>query len=107
VNLAREARLRRLFRELRGGFFVRPGAITGAAVLLAVLLSAVEERITALGNWNPFLDRLFPPEPQAAYGVLGTIAGSMITVVSVVYSILLVVLTFTSALGSARSSTLP
>jgi uncharacterized membrane protein len=103
VVLPSEPGFRRLARELRGGFFLRPGLITTGAVLMALLLSAWEERLTARGSWNPFLDRLFPPEPQAAYVVLGTIAGSMITVVSVVYSILLVVLTFTSAQFSPRA----
>jgi uncharacterized membrane protein len=89
-------------RELRGGFVLLPGAITLAMSALAVGLSNLEERITAIPAWNDFLDRLFPPEPEAAHLVLGTIAGSMITVVSVVYSILLVVLTFASTQFSPR-----
>ena len=89
-------------RELRGGFVLRPGAITLALAALAVGLSAAEERITAVQVWSDFLDRIFPPEPEAAHVVLGTIAGSMITVVSVVYSILLVVLTFASTQFSPR-----
>ncbi|MGP0062779.1 MAG: DUF2254 domain-containing protein [Isosphaeraceae bacterium] len=89
-------------RELRGGFVFRPGAITLAMAAMAVGLTSLEERIIAVPAWNDLLDRLFPPEPQAAYVVLGTIAGSMITVVSVVYSILLVVLTFASTQFSPR-----
>ena len=81
-------------RELRGGFVFRPAAITLALAALALGLCWLEERVTAAKAWNDFLDRLFPPEPEAAHIVLGTIAGSMITVVSVVYSIPLVVLTF-------------
>jgi len=91
-----------VIRELRGGFVTRPGAITLALAALAVGLTAAEERITAVKVWSDFLDRIFPPEPEAAYVVLGTIAGSMITVVSVVYSILLVVLTFASTQFSPR-----
>ena len=79
-----------------------PGAITLAMAALAVGLTDVEERITAVQAWSDFLDRVFPPEPEAAHVVLGTIAGSMITVVSVVYSILLVVLTFASTQFSPR-----
>jgi uncharacterized membrane protein len=95
--------LRHVVRELRGGFVLLPGAITLALAALAVGLSAVEERITPIAGWSDFLDRLFPPEPEAAHVVLGTIAGSMITVVAVVYSILLVVLTFASTQFSPRT----
>jgi uncharacterized membrane protein len=81
---------------------LRPGAITLALAALALGLANLEERITAVRAWSDFLDRIFPPEPEAAHVVLGTIAGSMITVVSVVYSILLVVLTFASTQFSPR-----
>ena len=84
-------------RELRGGFVLRPGVIAMALAATAVGLAAAEQRITTVKAWSDLLDRVFPPEPEAAHVVLGTIAGSMITVVSVVYSILLVALTFTSA----------
>ena len=94
--------LRHVVRELRGGFVLRPGAITLALAALAIGLTAAEERITTVQAWSDFLDRIFPPEPEAAHVVLGTIAGSMITVVSVVYSILLVVLTFASSQFSPR-----
>ena len=39
---------------------------------------------TSLAAGALALDRIFPPEPEAARVVLGTIAVSMITVVSVV-----------------------
>ncbi len=92
-----------VLRELRGGFVFRPGAITLVLAALSVGLSAAEERITTVKVWSDFLDRIFPPEPQAAYVVLGTIAGSMMTVISVVYSILLVVLNTTSVISSSRA----
>ncbi|MDR3635964.1 MAG: DUF2254 domain-containing protein [Isosphaeraceae bacterium] len=89
-------------REMSGGFVLWPGIITLSMAGLALVLAAVEERVTALTTWGHVLDRIFPPEPESAHVVLGTIAGSMITVVSVVYSILLVVLTFASAQFSPR-----
>ena len=94
--------LRHVVRELRGGFVLRPGAITLVMAALALGLTNLEERITVVPAWSDLLDRIFPPEPEAAHVVLGTIAGSMITVVSVVYSILLVVLTFASTQFSPR-----
>ena len=89
-------------RDLRGGFALRPGAITIALAATAIGLSSLEERVTTIRAWSDVLDRIFPPEPEAAYVVLGTIAGSMITVVAMVYSILLVVLTFASTQFSPR-----
>ena len=79
-----------------------PGLIALTLAATAVGLAAAEQRITTVKAWSDVLDRVFPPEPEAAHVVLGTIAGSMITVVSVVYSILLVALTFTSAQFSPR-----
>jgi uncharacterized membrane protein len=91
-----------LVRELRDGFVLRPGAITLTMAVFAIGLTSLEERITGIPLWSNVLDRIFPPEPAAAHVVLGTISGSMITVVSVVYSILLVVLTFASTQFSPR-----
>jgi uncharacterized membrane protein len=102
VSATGRVRLRHVVRELRGGFVLRPGLITIALAATAIGLTTLEERITPVRAWSDFLDRIFPPEPEAAHVVLGTIAGSMITVVSVVYSILLVVLTFASTQFSPR-----
>lgn len=94
--------MRQVVRDLRGGFVLRPGAITLLMATMAIGLAGIEERITSVPAWSDLLDRVFPPEPEAAHVVLGTIASSMITVVSVVYSILLVVLTFASTQFSPR-----
>ena len=88
-------------RELRGGFVFVP-ARSPSPWPRWPSGSPTSKSGSAVPAWNDLLDRLFPPEPQAAYIVLGTIAGSMITVVSVVYSILLVVLTFASTQFSPR-----
>jgi hypothetical protein len=63
------------------GFVLRPGAIRLVMAALALGLTSIEERITVDPAWSDLLDRIFPPEPEAAHVVLGTIAGSMITVV--------------------------
>jgi hypothetical protein len=44
-----------------GGFVLRPGVITLAPAVLAVVLSALEERVTAVQIWSDLLDRLFLP----------------------------------------------
>ncbi len=87
---------------LRGGFLVRPLVI---AVLLGVIgatLSSLEEQIPAVSEWLPVT--LFPShqDPQMAQVILGGIAGSIMTVVSIVFAILLMTLTLASTQFSPR-----
>jgi uncharacterized membrane protein len=95
-----------LFRSfiyaLRGGFLVRPLVI---AVLLGVIgatLFSLEEQIPAVSEWLPVT--LFPShqDPQMAQVILGGIAGSIMTVVSIVFAILLMTLTLASTQFSPR-----
>lgn len=88
-----EFRVRQLRYDLGSGLLFRPGMIILALATLAVVLSVTARGATA---W------LFPGEPSAAQMVLGTIASSMMTVVSVVYSILLVALSLVSMQFSTR-----
>lgn len=86
--------LRQVLYDLTTGLLFRPVLVIAALSTLALLMSRVglDERTA----W------LFPGEPAAAQVVLGTIAGSMMTVVSVVYSILLVALSLASMQFSTR-----
>lgn len=86
--------LRQLAYDLSSGLLVRPVAIiTG---LSALALAMPVDAPGAGPHW------LFPGEPAAAQLVLSTVASSMMTVVSVVYSILLVALSLTSMQFSTR-----
>jgi len=99
-------RLVRLFRTamyaLRGGFLVRPLLISIALGLFGVVLSSLEEAVPALSGWVPAV--LFPSraDPQVAQIILGAIAGSIMTVVSIVFAILLMTLTLASMQFSPR-----
>jgi len=93
---------RSLMYALRGGFLVRPLVI---AILLGAAgaeLSSLEEHIPAIAAWLP--QTLFPShqDPQMAQAIFGGIAGSIMTVVSIVFAILLMTLTLASTQFSPR-----
>ena len=95
--------LRAIAYGLRGGFLIRPFLI--ALVLGAVggVLSSLEEQVPTLSAWVP--TTLFPSrqDPQVAQVILGAIATSIMTVVSIVFAILLMTLTLASS-SSRRAS---
>jgi uncharacterized membrane protein len=94
--------LRTAMYTLRGGFLVRPLLISIALGLSGAMLSSLEETVPALSAWVPVF--LFPSrsDPQVAQIVLGAIAGSIMTVVSIVFAILLMTLTLASMQFSPR-----
>lgn len=94
--------LRRAMYNLRGGFLVRPLTIAIALGAAGGLLSWVEEEFPRAGAWVPAI--LFPShsDPQVAQVILGGIAASMMTVVSIVFAILLMTLTLASMQFSPR-----
>jgi uncharacterized membrane protein len=99
-------RLPLLFRAivygLRGGFLIRPFVIALALGAVGGALSSVEEQVPTLGGWVPAM--LFPSrqDPQVAQDILTVIAGSIMTVVSIVFAILLMTLTLASTQFSPR-----
>jgi uncharacterized membrane protein len=88
--------------NLRGGFLVRPLAITLVLGCAGALLSAAEETFPGVSAWVPKV--LFPSnaDPQVAQVILGGIAASIMTVVSIVFAILLMTLTLASMQFSPR-----
>jgi uncharacterized membrane protein len=70
--------------------------------LLAATLPFLELTVPALAHWAKKTTWLVPTDPGMAQLLLGAIAGSCITVVSVVYSVLLIALTFASIQFSPR-----
>lgn len=93
---------RNIAYNLRGGFLVRPLIIALVLGAAGAGLSAAEEAVPALSGWAPRL--LFPShrDPQVAQVILGCIAASMMTVVSIVFAILLMTLTLASMQFSPR-----
>ena len=88
--------------NLRGGFLVRPLTITLVLGLTGALLSWLEESFPWVSDVVPHV--LFPShaDPQVAQVILGDIAASIMTVVSIVFAILLMTLTLASMQFSPR-----
>ncbi len=94
--------LRHVIYNLRGGFLVRPLTIALTLGCAGALLSSLEETIPAVSDWVPRI--IFPShaDPQVAQVILGGIAASIMTVVSIVFAILLMTLTLASMQFSPR-----
>lgn len=87
-------RLRAVWEYLRGTYWAVPSAMAIAAVVLSFGMIQLDEAVTAT-----LLDRLswvYTGGPEGARAVLSTIAGSMITVAGVTFSITIVALTLAS-----------
>ncbi|HEX4001024.1 MAG TPA: DUF2254 domain-containing protein [Candidatus Acidoferrales bacterium] len=94
--------LRHITYNLRGGFLVRPLAIALTLGCAGALLSWFEEVDPSLGDWVPKVLFLSHADPQVAQVILAGIAGSIMTVVSIVFAILLMTLTLASMQFSPR-----
>ena len=94
--------VRHAMYNLRGGFLVRPLTIALALGCAGAFLSWLEETVPGAGDWVP--RALFPShaDPQVAQVILGGIAASIMTVVSIVFAILLMTLTLASMQFSPR-----
>jgi uncharacterized membrane protein len=102
VNKRLSLILRQALYSLRGGFLVRPLSIALVLGFVGALLSECEEALPVLSAWVP--KTLFPShaDPQVAQFILGGIAASIMTVVSIVFAILLMTLTLASMQFSPR-----
>ncbi len=94
--------VRHLLYNLRGGFLVRPLLIALTLGLMGAVFSWLEELSPSFSKWVPAL--LFPShaDPGVAQLILGDIATSIMTVVSIVFAILLMTLTLASMQFSPR-----
>ena len=83
------------WNRIRSGFWFLPGVMAGVAVALALVSVTVEE---PMAEWMALtLGWTFTGGAEGASAVLGVIAGSMITIAGVVFSMTLVVLSLASA----------
>lgn len=94
--------LRHVTYNLRGGFLVRPLIIALALGFAGAVFSWLEEVEPAISDLVP--RTLFPShaDPQVAQVILAGIAGSIMTVVSIVFAIVLMTLTLASMQFSPR-----
>jgi uncharacterized membrane protein len=93
-------RLRQLAHDLTSGMMLRPALSAGVIALAGLVLIEVEASGSLPrwvgGGW------FFRDDAASAQAVLGAIAGSMMAVISIVYSVLLVALSLASVQFSPR-----
>lgn len=93
-------KLIRLWGNLRSSFWFIPTLMVAASVVLAVLL--VEADSTSSQRWLSQWPRLFGVGADGAREMLSTLAGSMMTVMSITFSMTLLALSLASGQYSSR-----
>jgi uncharacterized membrane protein len=93
-------KFKRRWRNLRSSFWFLPSLIVLGGIALAVAL--IETDSAGSDRWLAQWPRLFGAGADGARGMMSTIAGSMMTVVGVTFSMILVVLTLASSQYSSR-----
>lgn len=92
--------LKQFWSTLRGSFWFLPSLVVAGYVAMAVALIQVDT--AGSQQWMSRWPRLFGSSASGARGVLSTIAGSMMTVVGVTFSIVLVTLSLASSQYTSR-----
>lgn len=94
--------LRGLAYDLRKGMLARPAALTLGYATFAVLMVAAEQAHPGLTKLASRIAWIEHEDVAASQLILGTIAGSMMTTVSVVFSVLIMALSLASLQFSPR-----
>ncbi|MCK9463678.1 MAG: DUF2254 domain-containing protein [Proteobacteria bacterium] len=90
----------RLWDYLRSSFWFVPSLMVGGSIVLATAL--IEMDSAGNDEWFAQWPRLFGAGAEGARGMMSTIAGSMMTVVGVTFSMILVVLALASSQYTSR-----
>ena len=93
-------KLKQIWSNLRSRFWFVPSLIVAVSIALAVAL--VEAGSIGSDRWLARWPRLFGVGAEGARGMLSTIAGSMITVAGVTFSMTLVTLALASSQYTSR-----
>ncbi len=93
-------KLKRLWSDLRASFWFVPSLIVGGSIALAMVL--IEADSAGSHRWLARWPRVFGAGAEGARGMLSTIAGSMMTVVGVTFSMTLVTLALASSQYTSR-----
>jgi uncharacterized membrane protein len=93
-------RLRQIWSDLRSSFWFMPSLIVAASVVLAVAL--IETDSNGGNRWLTQWPRLFGAGPEGARQLLSTLAGSMMTVMGITFSMTLVALALASSQYTSR-----
>ena len=93
-------KLKQFGRNLRTSFWFVPSLMIAGSIVLAVIL--IQADTTGSEQWQARWPRLFGASAAGARGMLSTIAGSMMTVVGVTFSMVLVTLALASSQYTSR-----
>lgn len=85
---------------MRDSFWFIPSTMVALSMVLAIALIEIDSII--LAGWFDYWPRVFGSNAEGARGILSTIAGSMMTVVGVTFSMILVTLTLASSQYTSR-----
>jgi len=89
-----------LWLDLNSSLWFLPGLIVAGSVALALGLVELDKQFG--GNWISGYPRVFGVEPAGSRDMLSAVAGSMITVAGIVFSIVIVALSLTSTQYTPR-----
>lgn len=92
--------LKQVWSDLRGSFWFVPSVILVFSIAFALVL--IEADFTGSKQWTGRWPRVFGAGAAGARGMLSTIAGSMMTVVGVTFSMTLVTLALASSQYTSR-----
>ena len=95
-------KLKQIWSNLRSSFWFVPSLIVAVSIALAVALVKAGSGFTGSYRWLSRWPLLFGAGAEGARGMLSTIAGSMITVAGVTFSMTLVTLTLASSQYTSR-----
>ena len=93
-------RIQKFWSDLRSNFWFVPSIIVLVSIALAAVLIGADS--TASRRWLGQWPRLFGSGAEGARGMMSTIAGSMMTVVGVSFSMILMVLALASTQYTSR-----
>ncbi|MDA3877561.1 MAG: DUF2254 domain-containing protein [Halothiobacillus sp.] len=93
-------KFKQIWSNLRSSFWFVPSLIVAVSIALAMAL--IEADFTRTEQWLALWPRLFGAGAEGARGMLSTIAGSMMTVVGVTFSMVLMTLALASSQYTSR-----
>jgi uncharacterized membrane protein len=93
-------KLKRFWKNLLAGFWFMPSLIVAVSIVLAVAL--IEAHSSGRAEWLARWPRLFGAGAEGARGMFSTIAGSMMTVVGITFSMTLMTLMLASSQYTSR-----
>jgi uncharacterized membrane protein len=102
MRFVKTSLIRHTIYEQKGGYLLVPVLIMLILTVLAVALPHMEANFDVVASWAKHTSWLVPSDPAMAQLLLAAVAGSCITILSVVYSVLLIALTFASMQFSPR-----